>query len=62
MEDRITLELDKHDLKMVERLVKSDDFARFLLANTTQLCQAGLIMQTLLDKIEECKKALKEQK
>ena len=61
MEDRITLELDEDDLKMVERLVKSDDFARFLLANTTQLSQAGLIMQTLLDKIEECKKAFKEQ-
>lgn len=60
MEDRITMELDEYDIETVEKLITSDKFAQFLLSNTTKLSQAALILQTLTDKIEECKQVFKK--
>lgn len=49
------------DIKNIEDFVKSDNFISFLQNKTTNFSTAAFILQTLLDKIDEIKKLIKEQ-
>ena len=44
------------DLEEVKRLIKSDDFAQFLLSHTSDFGAAAFILQTVHDKIVEIEK------
>lgn len=50
--------LNAQDLKDAERVIKSDKFAKFLMSNTTSFGAAAFILQTLLDAVDNAKKAL----
>ena len=53
-----TVQIDREVLDEVEATVTNDEFAQYLLSNTTDFAVAAFIMQTLLDAIDEAKEKL----
>ena len=48
-------------LDSVEKLVTGDEFVQFLLSHTTDFMEAAFILQTVADKIEECRNILNKE-
>lgn len=61
MEEKLSFgiaSLEKEDLDDVTRVIHSDNFAKFLLLNTTSFIAAAWILQTLFDAEEAASSAL----